>query len=56
MRVIIRKNWCKKGRIKKVRGDRRKERINVMGALGYSDKKRFVDFLKISNSQSFYEV
>lgn len=27
-----------------------------MGALRYSDKKRFVDFLKKSNSQSFYEV
>ncbi|EGJ30856.1 hypothetical protein LYNGBM3L_31500 [Moorena producens 3L] len=27
-----------------------------MGALRYSEKKRFVDFLKKSNSQTFYEV
>ncbi|EGJ30442.1 hypothetical protein LYNGBM3L_50040 [Moorena producens 3L] len=56
LRVIRRKNWCKKGKRKKVRGDRRKGRVNVMGALRYSDKKRFVDFLKKSNSKSFYEV
>ncbi len=40
----------------KVRGDRRKGRVNVMGALRYSDKKRFVDFLNKSNSKNFYEV
>jgi transposase len=27
-----------------------------MGAIRYSDKKRFVDFLKKSNSETFYEV
>lgn len=27
-----------------------------MGAVRYSDKKRFVDFLKKSNSETFYEV
>ena len=27
-----------------------------MGALRHSDKKRFVEFLKTSNSESFYEV
>ena len=42
LRVIKRKIWCKKGSRKKVRGDRRKGRVNVMGALRYSDKKRFV--------------
>jgi len=56
LRVIKRKNWCRKGKRKKVRGDRRKGRINVMGALRYSDKKRFVDFIDKSNSKSFYEV
>lgn len=56
LRVIKRKNWCKKGKRKKVRGDRKKGRVNVMGALRYSDKKRFVDFLKTSNSENFYEV
>jgi transposase len=56
LRVIKRKNWCKKGKQKRIRGDRRKGRVNVMGALRYSDKKRFVEFLKTSNSESFYEV
>lgn len=56
LRVIRRKNWCQKGKRKKVRGDRRKGRVNVMGGLRYSDKKRFVDFLDKSNSKSFYEV
>jgi transposase len=56
LRVIKRKNWCLKGKRKKVRGDRRKGRVNVMGALRYSDKKRFVDFLDRSNSKNFYEV
>ncbi|MFB2835942.1 IS630 family transposase, partial [Floridanema evergladense] len=54
--VIKRKNWCKKGSRKEVRGDRRKGRINVMGGLRYSDKKRFVEFLDKSNSESFYQV
>lgn len=56
LRVIRRKNWCLKGKRKKVRGDRKKGRVNVMGALRYSDKKRFVDFLNKSNSKNFYEV
>jgi len=42
LRVIRRKTWCKKGTRKKVRGDRRKERVNVMGGLRYSDKKKFI--------------
>jgi transposase len=53
LRVIRRKSWCLKGKRKKVRGDRRKGRVNVMGALRYSDKKRFVDFLDRSNSNNF---
>lgn len=56
LRVIKRKTWCKKGSRKKVRGDRRKGRVNVMGALRYSDKKRFVDFPSKSDSKNFYEV
>ncbi len=56
LRGIRRKTWCLKGKRKKVRGDRRKGRVNVMGALRYSDKKRFVDFLKKSNSKNFYKV
>jgi len=56
LRVLRRKNWCHKGTRKKVRGERRKGRVNVMGALRYSDKKRFVDFLDKSHSKNFYKV
>lgn len=56
LRVIRRKTWCKKGTRKKVRGDRRKGRVNVMGGLRYSDKKKFVEFLEKSNAGSFYSV
>lgn len=56
LRVTRRKNWCKKGTRKNVRGDRRKGRINVMGGLRYSDKKRFVEFLNKGNSNNFYRV
>jgi len=56
LRVIRRKTWCKKGSRKKVRGDRRKGRVNVMGGLRYSDKKRFVEFLDKGNAENFYKV
>jgi transposase len=54
--VIRRKNWCKKGSRKSVKGDRRKGRVNVMGGLRYSDKKRFVEFLDKGNADNFYKV
>jgi transposase len=56
LRVIRRKNWCKKGTRKKVRGDRRKGRVNVMGGLRYSDKKKFIEFLEKGNADNFYNV
>jgi transposase len=56
LRVIRSKNWVKKGSRKKVRGDRRKGRINVMGGLRNSDKKRFVEFLNKGNADNFYQV
>lgn len=56
LKVIRRKNWCKKGSRKQVRGDRRKGRVNVMGGLRYSDKKRFVEFLDKGNADNFYKV
>ena len=57
LRVTRRKNWCKKGSRQNVRGDRIKGRVNVMGGLRYSDKKRFVEFLNKGNSNnSFYKV
>src|SRR4028118_1780775 len=33
LRVTRRKNWCKKGSRKNIRGDRRKGRVNLMGGL-----------------------
>ena len=42
LRVTIRKNWCKKGSRKKIRGDRKKGRVNVMGGVRNSDKRRWV--------------
>jgi len=56
LRVTRRKNWCKKGSRKNVRGDRRKGRVNVMGGVRNSDRKRFVEFLKKGNSHNFYKV
>ncbi|MBD1906783.1 IS630 family transposase [Funiculus sociatus GB2-A5] len=56
LRVIRRKNWGKKGSRKKVRGDRRKGRVNVMGGLRHSDKKRFVEFVDKGNAENFYQV
>ena len=56
LRVIRRKTWCKKGNRKKVRGDRRKGRVNVMGGLRYSDKKKFIEFLEKGNADNFYNV
>jgi transposase len=56
LRVIRRKNWSKKGQRRKVTGERRCGRVNAMGGLRYSDKKRFVEFIKKGNSETFYEV
>lgn len=56
LRVIRRKNWCRKGTRRKKRGDRRKGRINVMGGLRYSDRKRWVDFIEKGNNKTFYAV
>ena len=56
LRVIRRKNWCKKGTRSKKRGERRKGRINVMGGVRYSDKKRWVDFIPSGNAANFYAV
>jgi transposase len=56
LRVIRRKTWCKKGNRKKIRGDRRKGRVNVMGGLRYSDKKKFIEFLEKGKANNFYNV
>lgn len=56
LRVTRRKNWCKKCSRKKVREDRKKGRVNVMGRVRNSDKKRWVEFIKKGNSHNFYQV
>ncbi|MHC5674469.1 IS630 family transposase [Nostoc sp.] len=55
MRVIRRKSWGKKGRIKKVTGKRSRGKVNVMGGIRYHDKKRRCYFIEKGNSISFYE-
>ena len=56
LRVIRRKSWCKKGTRINKKGERRKGRINVMGGVRYSDKKRWVDFIPSGNAANFYAV
>ncbi len=55
LRVIKRKGWGKKGKRKKVTGQRSRGRVNVMGGLRYSDKKRVNYFIKKGNADTFYE-
>lgn len=55
LRVIRRKTWTKKGKRKKVKGQRRRGRVNIMGALRYSDKKRMCFVIKKGDSETFYE-
>jgi len=55
LRVIRRRAWTKKGKRRKVNGQRRRGRVNVMGALRYSDKKRICFMIKKDNSETFHE-
>jgi transposase len=55
LRVIRRRTWTKKGKRKKVKGQRRRGRVNVMGALRHSDKKRLCFLVKKGDSTTFYE-
>jgi transposase len=45
----------KKGLRKKLSGKRRRGRVNMMGGLRYSDKKRICFFIEKGNSDTFYE-
>lgn len=54
LRVLRRKLWSKKGSRKKISGQRRKGKVNVMGAVRYSDKKRVVDFVPKGDGDNFY--
>ncbi|NJO65781.1 MAG: IS630 family transposase [Richelia sp. RM2_1_2] len=55
LRVIRRKTWGRKGRRKKVTGQRRRGRVNIMGGLRYHDKKRINFVIKKGNADIFYE-
>jgi transposase len=55
LRVIRRKNWGKKGSRKKITGQRRRGRVNLMGGLRYHDKKRLSFVIKKGDSDTFYE-
>jgi transposase len=54
LRVIRRKGWGKKGKRKKVTGQRRRGRVNVMGGVRYHDRKRVCYFIEKGNSEAFY--
>jgi hypothetical protein len=56
LRVLRRKLWGKKGSQKKITGQRRKGRVNVMGAVRYSDKKRVVDFVPKGDGDNFHST
>ena len=53
--MIRRKTWGRKGHRKKVTGQRRRGRVNIMGGLRYHDKKRINFVIKKGNADVFYE-
>ena len=55
LRVIRRKGWSKKGKRRKVTGQRRRGRVNVMGGLRAHDRKRLCFFIDKGNADSFLE-
>ncbi len=55
LRVIRRKTWGKKGSRKKITGQRKRGRVNIMGGLRYHDKKRLNFVIKRGDSNTFYE-
>ena len=55
LRTIRRRCWTGKGKRKKVQGQRRRGRVNMMGGLRYSDKKRICFMVKKGDSLTFYE-
>ena len=55
LRVLRRKTWGKKGKRKKIAGQRRRGRVNVMGGIRERDRKRVCFFIKKGNADVFYE-
>ena len=52
--MIRRKIWGQKGRRKKVTGQRRRGRVNMMGGLRYKDKKRISFVIEKGDADTFY--
>lgn len=55
LRVIRRKTWGKKGKRRKITGQRRRGRVNVMGGIREHDRKRLCFFIKKGDADTFYE-
>jgi hypothetical protein len=55
LRVIRRKTWGQKGSRKKVTGQRRRGRVNIMGGLRYNDKKRINFVIRKGDADTFYQ-
>jgi transposase len=55
LRVLRRKCWTLRGQRRKVRGQRSRGRVNVMGGLRYHDRKRLCFFIDRGNADSFFE-
>ena len=55
LRVLRRKCWTRRGQRRKVTGQRRRGRVNVMGGLRYHDRKRLCYFVEKGNALSFFE-
>ncbi len=55
LRVIRRKTWGKKGRRKKITGQGSRGRVNVMGGIRESDRKRVCFFVKKGEGGIFYD-
>lgn len=55
LRAIRRKNWGQRGQRKKLSGQRRRGRVNVMGGVRSSDRKRVCFFIKKGDADTFYE-
>jgi transposase len=55
LRVLRRKCWTRRGQRRKVRGQRSRGRVNVMGGLRYHDRKRLCFFIDRGNADSFFE-
>jgi transposase len=55
LRAIRRKSWGQRGQRKKVSGQRRRGRVNVMGGVRESDRKRVCFFIKKGDADTFYE-